>query len=247
MADETTPSAPVPEKVQETSVADNQTNINTEQTNAPEQKPVDLGLTQEQADRFKKFIDNNGGFDSAFKRLKVDVSTQEQKPVEAPANVPEPQKPVETPQPTSPQLQPQTLPTPPAGAITQDEMMTQYYFEQLSKQEKYAPIAKEIANGELLKEMASLGIEVRNPDGSFNDAKINTYLGIKAQTVPATPPSAEPDASSAPLSDYANVGEKIESMEQARRVLSQPGHPMTQNAHEYLKSVLNPQNKNNVV
>lgn len=216
------------------------TNTNPE-PQAPEQKPVDLGLTSEQAERFSKFIEANGGFDSAFKKLKTDVSTPDPKP-ETPAQTqPEasqaPQTPEQPQEPTSPQ---QPTP-PPAGAVTQQEMMDQYYFEQKSKQEKYASIAKEIAGGSLLKEMGALGIEIHNPDGSYNDAKINAYLDIKAQTVPAKQTSAEPDASPAPTVDYANVGDKITSMDQARKVLSQSGHPMFQQAADFLRNELNPQ------
>ena len=241
MADET-PKAPAEQPVAPASEA---TNTNPEPAQAPAQEPEInaeqvakyLGTDKETLEKFTKFTEANGNFNTAFKKLRTDVSTPEQKP-EAPAQQPE--------QPTQPEqkpaepAQPQAPPTPPAGAITADEMMTQYYFEQLSKQEAYKPIAKEIADGSLLKEMSALGIEIRNPDGSFNDAKINTYLGIKAQTVPATQPSSEPDASNAPLNTYTPVGEKITSMEQARTVLSQAGHPQTEAAREYLKQVLNP-------
>lgn len=210
-------------------------NTNTE-PQAPEQKPEapDMhGFTSDQLADMKKFFDANGGYE----KLKSKLSNPEPRP-ETPAQTqPEapqaPQTPEQPQAPTSPQ-------TPPADAVTNDMIMTQYYFESLSRQEKYAPIAKEIADGSLLKEMASLGIDIHNPDGSFNDGKINAYLSLKAQTVPAKQTSAEPDASAAPTVDYVDVGDKITSMEQARAIMRQPGHPKMNDAYEYLRGELNP-------
>lgn len=202
-------------------------------TITPEQVAEYLGTSPETLGKFTKFVEANGKFDSAFSKMKNDISNPE-KPAEKPAE----QQPIGNTDKLS--EQPQRPATPPKGAITADEMMAKYYFEQLSRQEKYAAIKDKIADGSLLSEMKDLGIEIRNPDGSFNDAKINTYLGIKAQTVPAKQNTTSPaEGSAAPTVDYADVGEKITTAEQAYKVITQPGHPKTADAEAFLKEMLN--------
>ena len=196
---------------------------NTETTAAP-QMPDMHGFTSEQLADMKKFFDNNGGFDG----VKAKISNPQ--PVEKPAE----------PQVSEPAPQPQPKEEPvyqtPKGAITQDELMAKYYFESLSKREQYAPIAKEIAEGTVLTEMAKLGIPFRNQDGSWNDEKINDYLDLRAKTVPAKPTEVEPNASPAPTVDYVAVGDKIDSLDQAYKVIMQPGHPMMKAAEEFIKN-----------
>lgn len=234
MADETTPAAPAPEQTQEPSVADNQTNTNQEQPKEQAQEqPVDLGLTAEQAERFKKFIDNNGGFNNAFKKLKTDVSTAEpEKTEEKPAE----EKAIEA-KPTSQQTEA------PAGSISAQEFLAQQYFHSLSKEDKYSAISKGIQDGEYLKEMAAFGINALNPDGSINDQKVRMYLDLKAQTVPAKPTETEPDASAAPTVDYIEVGDAIKDIDQAYKVIMQPGHPKAKLAEEFIANTLNPDRK----
>lgn len=237
MADNT-PEAPAEQPVAPASEA---TNTNTEQpaqpSITPEQVAEYLGTNKETLEKFTNFTKANGNFDTAFKKLRTDVSTPEPKAEDAPTTPPEPTQAPEQPKTNEVPTSPQTSPTPPAGAITPDEMMTKYYFEQLSKQDAYKAISKEIADGSLLKEMNALGIDIRNADGSFNDAKINTYLGIKAQTVPAQQPASEPDAATAPTVDYADIKE-VTTMEQARTIIMQKGHPATEKAQEFIKKAL---------
>ena len=213
------------------------TNTN-EPAPAPVQPTVDLGLSAEQMQKFKTFIDNNGGFDGAFSKLKSDISTPKS------VQTPEPEA---QPAPTS---QPQTPAEPqykmPAGAITQQEFLAQQYFQALSREEKYAPIAKGIENGDYLKEMAAFGINALNQDGSINDRKVRMYLDLKAQTVPATSTSTEPNASAAPTVEYYQVeGDKITNMNQAYAILDQDmklrakgqaGHPLISQAEEFIKT-----------
>lgn len=203
------------------------TTTNPEPTQAPAQPTVDLGLTAEQAEKFKTFIDNSGGFDNAFKKLKADISSPKSTTEPAPA-------------PVEPQPQPVETPKTPEGAITAQEFLAQQYFKALSGEEKYAPIARGIASGEYLKEMSAFGINALNPDGSINDQKVRMYLDLKAQTVPAKPTGTEPDASAAPTVSYVNVGDKIENIDQAYQVIMQPGHPATKMAEEFIKNYLNP-------
>ena len=217
------------------------TNTN-EPAPAPAQPTVDLGLSAEQAQKFKTFIENSGGFDNAFSKLKSDISTPKS------VQMPEPEaQPAPTSQPQAP-VEPQYKM--PAGAITPQEFLAQQYFQSLSKEEKYAPIAKGIENGDYLKEMAAFGINALNQDGSINDRKVRMYLDLKAQTVPATATSTEPNASTAPTVEYYQVeGDKITNMNQAYAILDQDmklrakgqaGHPMIAAAEEFIKTTGKP-------
>lgn len=199
---------------------------------APEQKteaPDMHGFTSEQLAEMRKFYDANGGFD----KVKSKISN----PTPAQPTTPEAQT---TNEPTS---QPQAPAEPryktPSGAITPQEFLAQQYFQALSKEEKYAPISKGIETGEYLKEMSAFGINALNQDGSINDQKVRMYLDLKAQTVPAKPTNSEPAASTAPTVDYVAVGDKIDSIDQAYKVIMQPGHPASKLAEEFIKNSLN--------
>lgn len=210
------------------------TNTNTEPAKAPETNSVDLhGFTQEDLAGMRTFIDNNGGWD----KIKSRISNPE-KPVEKPVenSQTEPQK---TEEPTS-HTQTEPAYKAPQGAITAQEFLAQQYFKALAGEEKYAPIAKGIENGDYLKEMAAFGINALNQDGSINDQKVRMYLDLKAQTVPAKPTGTEPDASAAPTVNYVNVGDKIENIDQAYQVIMQPNHPKSKEAEEFIKNHLNP-------
>lgn len=212
------------------------------QTQAPSQ-PDMHGFTSEQLADMKKFFDNNGGFDA----IKSKISNPAPAPAPAPA---EEQKPVESAQPASAPQEPEYKA--PAGSITRDEYFTKRYFLDLAGEEKYAGIAKEIASGEVLKEMASLGIRAVNQDGSINASVVNEFLDLKAKTVPAKQSSAMPEAAAAPTVDYVPVGEKIMDMNQAMQVIRQDtqlknqglaGHPSIKLAEEFMKQALNKKEK----
>lgn len=229
MAEETTPTAPVEAPEAPKSVADNSTNTNP----APAQAPDMHGFTSEQLADMKKFFDNNGGFDG----VKAKISNPG-KPVEN--SQPEPQKQEE---PTSHTQEPAQMQAPqtPQGAITAQEFLAKQYFKSLAGEEKYAPIAKGIENGDYLKEMAAFGINALNQDGSINDQKVRMYLDLKAQTVPAKPTESEPNASSAPTVSYTEVGENgFTDINQAYKVLMEPGNPNMAKAEEFIKNHFNP-------
>lgn len=230
--------APAPAPTGE-SVATPNTNTNAEPAKAPESNSVDLhGFTQEDLAGMRTFIDNNGGWD----KIKARISNPE-KPVEKPVenSQPEPQK---TEEPTShTQAQPgeqQTQQPLPKGARTNEDLMAEYYFRTLSEKPEYSPISEDIRKGNVLKEMDNLGINYRYPNGAWNDERINEYLKLKAQTVPAKPTDSEPNASAAPTVNYVEVGEKIENIDQAYKVLMQPNHPKMQMAEEFIKNHFNP-------
>lgn len=229
-----TPSAPT-EAPQ--APASDKTPTTTEPTPAPEQPTVDLGLTAEQAEKFKTFITNSGGFDNAFKKLKTDVSTPKAVENSVDNSTPEPQK---TEEPTSHTPQPEPVFQTPKGAITQQEFLAEQYFRALAGEEKYANISKEIANGDYLKEMSAFGIQALNPDGSINDDKVRMYLDLKVQTVPAKPTETEPSASAAPTVTYTEVGENgIENLDQAYKILMEPGNNNRAKAEEFIKKTFN--------
>lgn len=213
------------------------TNTNPEPAQAPAQPAVDLGLTSEQAEKFKTFIQNSGGFDNAFKKLKTDISSP--KATEAPQTAPEPQNDKE---PTSqPQQAPEAFKTP-QGAITAQEFLAEQYFRSLAGEEKYANISDGIKNGDYLKEMAAFGIQALNQDGSINDQKVRMYLDLKSQTVPAKPTETTPDASAAPTVTYTEVGENgIENIDQAYKILMEPGNANRAKAEEFIKKTFNKQ------
>lgn len=226
---EDTPTAPAEAPQAPESVAT--PNTNPEPVAVP-QMPDMHGFTSDQLADMKKFFDNNGGFDA----IKSKISNPQ--PVQ-----PAPEAQTQGPNPTSqPQPQPKPEPTytPPKGAVTQDELMAQYYFERLSKKPEYASIADEISGGAVLTEMAKLGIPFRNPDGSWNNDKINDYLDLRAKTVPAKPTESEPNASAAPTVSYTEVGDNITDINQAYKVLMEPGNPNMAKAEEYIRNHFNP-------
>lgn len=232
---ENNPEAPVaPEAKSEA------TPINANQEQASAQAPVapDMhGFTSEQLADMQKFFQANGGYEKVKSRIS--------NPTPAPA---EEQKSVEPAQPSrafEPPVQPAYQP--PAGSITQQEIFAKTYFDSLASQEKYSGIAKEISSGAVLKEMADLGIQVINQDGSINAGTVTKYLDRIVQAMPAKQSSAVPEASAAPTVDYIPVGEKINSMEEARAIImqdaqlkrsGQAGHPSVKMAEDYLRDFL---------
>lgn len=212
------------------------TNSNPEPAQAPDMH----GFTSEQLADMQKFFQANGGYDKVKSRIS--------NPTPAPA---EEQKPVEPAQPAQP-VQTSAPYTPPAGAMTQGDLATKLYFESLARQDKYKEIADDITNGNVIKEMDSLGIPYVNRDGSLNPDKLFGYLDMKAKTVPAKQTSSMPEASAAPTVDYIPVGETIESMAQAQQIIMQDtqlrrqgkaGHPSVKMAEDYMREVLSGKKK----
>lgn len=229
---ENTPTAPA-EATKAPESVETPTNTNP----APAQAPDMYGFTSEQLADMKKFFDNNGGFDG----VKAKISNPE-KPVEKPVenSQPEPQTQNE---PTS---HTESQPTQghyqvPKGAITPSEFLAEQYFKSLAGEQKYETISDGIRNGDYLKEMAAFGIQALNQDGSINDQKVRMYLDLKAQTVPAKPTSSEPNASAAPTVSYTGVGEGgLTDINQAYKIIMEPGNPNIAKAEEFIKNHFNP-------
>lgn len=212
------------------------TNTNPEPAQAP---AVDLhGFTSEQLADMQKFFQANGGYEKVKSRIS--------NPTPAPA---EEQKPVGPAQPAQPQPQVQEQPRRvPEGMMSQNDLMLKTYSKFLSEEEKYAPIAKEVAKGEYIKEMMSFGVDPYDNNGLIHDGRIRKFLDLKVKNVPATQTAAMPEASPAPTVDYVQVGENITSLNEARAVLRQDaqlrasgqgGHPAIEKAREFLKGALN--------
>ena len=217
------------------SVADNSTNTNP----APAQAPDMHGFTSEQLADMKKFFDNNGGFDG----VKAKISNPE-KPVEKPVenSQPQPQKQEEPTSHTQAQPGEQQIQQPlPKGARTNEDLMAEYYFRTLSEKPEYSAISEDIRKGNVLKEMDNLGINYRYPNGAWNDDRINDYLKLKAQTVPAKPTESGPNASAAPTVTYTEVGENgFTDINQAYKVLMEQGNPNMAKAEEFIRNHFNP-------
>lgn len=229
---ENTPTAPTEAPQAPASV---ETPITNEPAHAPEQPAVDLhGFSQDDLAGMRRFIDNNGGWDAIKQKISAPKSTQPEYQV----NMQEQEQMQRMQQAQQPQPQPQTY-RPPQGAITPEEFLAQQYFQGLSHDPKYEPISEQISSGDVLKEMASFNIRPMNPDGSINDVMVRRFLDLKAQTVPAKPTGSEPDASTAPTVSYTEVGENITDINQAYKVLMEPGNPAMSLAEKFIKENFN--------
>ena len=222
------------------SVATPNTNENTAQAPA---MPDMHGFTSEELAEMRKFYDNNGGFE----KVKARISNPEPKSLEQTAQA-QTQASVQQ----QPVAQPQQPMRTPDGMLSRNDLLMRGYYERLAGEEEYKPIAKEITNGDVLKEMEMLGINPTDSNGFIDDKKIRAFLSIKAKTVPASQANSMPEASPAPTVDYIQVGDTIENMTQARAVImqdsqlrasGQAGHPSVAKAEEFLRNALNKNNK----
>lgn len=193
----------------------------------------DLGLTAEQAEQFKAFVNSNGGFEKAFGRMKSTISNPQQQ-TQASADV----------QSTQPQPMPQQVQQPnrpPKGFASVQELAVERYFRDLAKDEKYASIADKIESGDVLKEMASMGMNPVDENYNINVNQLHQFLDLKAASVPTKPTSVEP--TNIPTVDYVQVGENITDLNQALTVMQQSmeaqakgaaPHPALAQAKEFL-------------
>lgn len=225
------PEAPAPAPTGE-SVAT--PNTNPEPVAAP-QMPDMHGFTSEDLAGMRTFIDNNGGWNAIKSKISNPQPVQQTAPeaYQNPTSQPQYQQSYQ-PQPQQPVYKV------PEGAITAEEFLAEQYFKSLSGEEKYAGISDQIRNGDVLKEMASFNIRALNRDGSINDQMVRRYLDLKAQTVPAKVTGTEPNMSNAPTVTYTEVGDNIASLDQAYKVLMEPGNPGMAKAEEFIKNHFNP-------
>lgn len=204
-----------------------------EPAQAPAPATPSANIPADQIEAFNKFVESNGGYEKAFSKLKSAVSAPAQ-PAQQPQAQPQPQPQQSSQMPQ--QFQTQQIPD---GFMTGSEYLAKRYFSDLANEEPYKDIAEDIKSGKALIEMTEFGMEpVR--DGMLNDKVIRKFLDMKAKATAPAQPTSTP-VSNAPTVDYVNVGEKIDSIDAARKVLAQnqtlngTTHPMTQQAKDFIK------------
>lgn len=195
---------------------------------------VDLhGLNPDQLGDIAKFFESNGGFDKVKSRLsnpqRVEESTQASADVQS-------TQPAQTETPKTSQ--------PPRGFASLQELSVERYFKDLAADPKYANISEQISNGEVLKEMAKMGMTPIDENYNINIDQLNQFLALKSASVPTQPTSVEP--TNVPTVDYVPVeGDTITSMNQALDIVrqsttlkaqGQAPHPAEAKALEYLKT-----------
>lgn len=218
-------------------------------TNAPEQAPAQPAPVQpatpvanipaDKIEAFNRFIEGNGGFDSAFAKLKRDVSAPVSQQPQQQHQMQQPQ--MQQPQPQYQQFQqPQRLPE---GYVSQEELNVKRVYDDFARDPGYAPIKDELSSGEIFKTMQRFGIRPVGPNGSVNVGQVKDFLDMYAKSkAPAIAPSAP--VTTTPTVDYVNVGDKITSRDDALAVMRQnmqlggkvANHPQTEAAKEYLKN-----------
>lgn len=238
----TTPAASTGETEQTPATNTNQTTEQASAQQAEVKTPNLHGFTEEQLADMEKFYASVGGYEKVKSRLSnpdkytQPAQTTEQKTVEV-QNQPQ----------TQPQPQPQSVKLP-EGYLTPQAMAVSGFFRNLAEDEKFKPIAKEVASGAFIKDMEALGMKPVDENGNLNMTQINGYLELKAKTVPAAQTSTEPAASSAPLVEYVKVeGDQIKDLNQAYAIITQDaqlkrqgqtGHPSVAKAEEFIKNNL---------
>lgn len=206
-----------------------------------EQLSKALGMSVEQLEAFNRFTSNNGGFDKVFDKMKQTVSNPqktEQAQVEQPTQSVQPAQSVE-------QTQPKQEYKMPEGYVSQAELNTRRYFNDLAGSDEYKNIAGEIRDGSILKTLASFDVTINDDHGNINDAKIRNFLSLYAKTRQAVQPT-EPEGSGAPTVNLVETGEngEVTSKEMAENIvrqnieLKQMGktHPSIDKALEFLKN-----------
>ena len=175
-----------------------------------------LGTNPETLEKFQTFVKANGEFDKAFSKMRTGISNPDKFSQEQPQTQPE------QPQPQAPELQP-TQPVqpaqPPKGFASLNELSVERYFRDLAHDPKYANISEQIENGEILKEMTSMGMAPIDENYNINVNQLHQFLALKSASVPTKPTSAEP--TTIPTVEYFNEGKDITSSQQALQVLQQ--------------------------
>lgn len=234
----------IPDKAAgETSAPQTEANpINSE----PQQPAVDMhGFTSDQLADMRKFIDANGSWDKIKSRISnpqlTQPTSQPAQPVQQPTSQSQPSSADAQSQP-QPAPQPVSQPETPKGYAKPQELLLEQYFDRLSTRPEYANISKDIANGNILKEMASMGMNPIDDNFNVNTAQLEQFLKLKSASVPAIPTETAP--TNIPTVDFTEVGENITDVNQALKVLEESRvakskglaeHPSVAKAEEFLK------------
>lgn len=204
-------------------------------TEAPAPAAPQANIPTEQIEAFNRFVSANGGFETAFSKMKAAVSRPQQ-PAQPQAQPMQQMQQMQQPvQQLDQHYQPRQIPK---GYVTQEEIAAKQYFDGIANEENYAGISGQIRSGEIFKEMSKFGIRpVVN--GMVNDKGVRDFLDLYAKTVPAVQTSEA--VTSTPTVEYVNVGEQVSSRDDALRILQQNRslngagmHPQTEAAKAYL-------------
>ena len=214
------------------------TNLN-QPAEQPAQAPNLHGFTEEQLADMAKFYASQGGYEKVKSRISNPQNYQQQ------TQQPQASEDVQSSQPVQPieQPQPQTQSRPPKGFASLQELSVERYFKDLANDPKYENISEQIQNGEVLKEMAAMGMNPIDENYNINVNQVNQFLTLKSASIPTKPASAP--VSNIPTADYVEVGDTIANKEQALQVMRQSmeakarglaPHPALKKAEEYLKT-----------
>lgn len=227
----------------DTTAAATTENVNTNNEAPVTEAPVDataeqvakfLGTDVETLEKFTKFTTSNGDFNKAFSKLKTDISAPNTEKAPEPVENPQPAQPQQPAgQPQQTETAEQTLKTLSKGFVSPQAFLTRQYFKTLATEEKYAPIAKDIESGSVIKEMEEFGIHPTDEQGNFNDNQVRKFLDLKAQTVPATPSVAEPTTT--PTVTFTDIEGEITTFEQAQKVFMESVSSRARGAGEHPK------------
>lgn len=216
------------------------TNPVQEATQAPSAAPTESaginlhGFTESQLADMRKFFDANGSFEAIKSKISNPQLRQEQTQASADVQSTQPQP--------APQFSQQPA-RPPKGFASLQELSVERYFRDLASDPKFENISDQIQSGEVLKEMASMGMNPIDENYNINVNQVNQFLALKSASVPAKPTSAP--VSTTPTANYIEVGESIANKDQALQVMRQsmeaksrglPPHPALKKAEEYLKT-----------
>lgn len=188
-------------------------------------------IPADQVEAWNKFVGANGGFEKAFSKVKQAISNPQPAP-----QVVEPQQPTAV---SEAAVTSQPF-RPAEGYITPNDISALQYSKYLA--ESFPTIADYVSKGEYLKEATSLGIQVMDQQGNFNDKALRGFLKLKADAVPAPAPS-EP-ITATPTVTYMNVEGELDSREKAQQIMAQgAGHPQYQAAVNFMRQSLYPSKK----
>lgn len=152
----------------------------------PEQIAKYLGTTPESLEKFKKFSDNNGGFDKIFTERKQEISAPKSAQVQSPA-------PGQSPLNDSITQTPQVTTQQNSNSLNQEYLearIVKDYFKELAENPDYANIAAQLKDGTVMEEASKrFGI---NPiaNGKINEGPIKQFCDMYVKTMPAAPASA---------------------------------------------------------
>lgn len=201
------------------------------QTEAP-QGPNLHGFTEEELGKMRTFFDSQGGFE----KIKSRISNPQQQ-----TQPEQPTQPTQSVQPEAPAVS--KAAQPPKGYASLQELSVERYFRDLANDPKYQNISEQIQNGDVLKEMAAMGMNPIDENYNINVNQVNQFLALKSASMPTKPASAP--VTNTPTADYIEVGENIANKEQALQVMRQsmeaksrglPPHPAFKKAQDYLKN-----------